>query len=90
MKPNANFIILTIMVALFGLSPVYAAEVVIPNSFSAGEPAVADEVNDNFDAIKTAVDDNDGRIEALEAALASLFAEISNQTNTVTALQGIH
>jgi hypothetical protein len=35
-----------------------AAELTIPNRFSNGEPADADEVNANFDAVKDAVDDN--------------------------------
>ncbi len=36
----------------------YAAEVDIPNSFSAGTPAVAADVNANFTAVETAVDGN--------------------------------
>jgi len=39
-----------------------AAPVDIPNQFTAGTTAVADDVNANFTAIETAVDDNDARI----------------------------
>ncbi len=50
-------------------------------TFTAGTPAKASEVNGNFSAVKTAVDDNASRIAALESAVAAL-------KTTVTALQG--
>jgi len=37
-----------------------------PNTFTGGETISAAEMNANFDAVKTAVDDNDSRITALE------------------------
>jgi hypothetical protein len=46
-------------------SAAIAAELTIPNSFSNGEPADADEVNANFNAVKTAVDDNNQKITDL-------------------------
>lgn len=42
----------------------------IPNTFTAGTPAVAAQVNANFSAVKTAVDDNDARITTNAAAIA--------------------
>ena len=42
-----------------------AAELTIPNSFSNGTAANADQVNANFEAVKTAVDDNNQKITAL-------------------------
>lgn len=42
-----------------------ASELTIPNSFMAGTAAVADDVNANFDAVATAVNDNDARITAM-------------------------
>jgi hypothetical protein len=42
-----------------------AAELTIPNSFSNGTAADADQVNANFEAVKTAVDDNNQKITAL-------------------------
>lgn len=48
-----------------------AADVNIPNQFSAGNPAVAADVNANFSAVETAVDDNNARLNALETAAAT-------------------
>jgi hypothetical protein len=47
--------------------PAYAGDVVLPNTFQAGTPAKASEVNANFTAIENAVDDNDARVTALES-----------------------
>jgi chromosome segregation ATPase len=44
-------------------------------------------VNANFTAVKTAVDDNDSRIAALEATLAALRATFTSQEATISTLQ---
>ena len=46
----------------------WAADLTVPNTFSAGTPAVAAEVNANFDEIELEVTDNDARISNLESA----------------------
>ncbi len=53
-------------------STAHAGEVTLPTTFVSGTPAVAAEVNANFGAVKTAVDDNDSRIAALEAIIVTL------------------
>ena len=58
----------------------YAGTVSVPNEFVNGEAADADEVNANFDAIETAVNDNDVRITgavstANDASLAAAAAQ---------------
>ncbi|WP_144395421.1 hypothetical protein [Pleionea sediminis] len=53
-----------------------ASELTIPNTFQSGEKALASEVNDNFTATATAVNDNDARIVALEAAVSALTQRV--------------
>lgn len=48
------------------------AEMTIPNTFTANTPAVADEVNANFTAAKSAVDGNSAEIEQLKALVGSM------------------
>lgn len=55
---------------------VWAASVTIPNTFVSGTPARAGEVNSNFAAVKSAVDDNDSRIMQLEAEVLNNINEI--------------
>ncbi|WP_419812461.1 hypothetical protein [Bacterioplanoides sp.] len=56
---------------------IQAAEVTIPNQFSAGTAAVAAEVNANFNAVEVAVDDNAVRVAQLETMVASLESAIN-------------
>jgi hypothetical protein len=46
----------------------YASTLSVPHTFVNGTTADADEVNANFSAIESAVNDNDGRITTLESA----------------------
>lgn len=50
----------------------FAGSVDIPHTFSPGDTARANEVNSNFSALETAVNDNDSRITTNEAYLADL------------------
>ena len=47
---------------------VAAGTVAVPHDFVDGDPAYASEVNANFDAVESAVNDNDSRIGAAQAA----------------------
>lgn len=76
------------------LSSVNASEVTIPHAFQSNTPALAAEVNENFNALDVAVDDNDARIATLEASLASLLnrvtsleATVTSQASTITSLE---
>jgi hypothetical protein len=46
-----------------------AADYTIPNSFQANTPALAEEVNSNFSAAKTAIDDNHQKITAAQTEI---------------------
>lgn len=56
-----------ILLALLLLAPAsaWASSYTITNSFTGGTTAVASEVNANFTGAKTAIDDNDSRLDAL-------------------------
>ena len=55
-----------VMLGLMSSAIAAASELSVPNTFSAGTPAVADEVNENFEAGATAINDNHSRLQALE------------------------
>ena len=63
--------ILVISFTIWTACMAFADEVDIPNQFSAGTPAIAAEVNANFDAVEIAVDDNAQRVVALETGLGA-------------------
>jgi len=73
-----------------------AGSVSLPNTFAPNTPARAAEVNANFAAVKTAVDDNHSRVAALENTIATLQTTVNNllsrlqalENNSVTALDG--
>lgn len=60
MKKSAYLTICLITVA----NALNAGPLTVPHEFQSGEAALASEVNENFQAVKTAVDDNNTRIEA--------------------------
>ncbi len=60
-----------------------ASPVQIPNSFSSGTPAVAAEVNENFSAVQTAVDDNDQRILTNQNSISLNSKTLSTETNRI-------
>jgi len=73
--------------ALLFSSTAWAGALTIPNTFTAGTPAVAAQVNANFTAAKTAVDDNNTRITANAAAAATNATNIAANVTNITALQ---
>ena len=74
-----------ILTLIFTSSSAYATDVTIPNSFSSGTTTSAAEMNANFTAVKSAVDDNDSRITTLESSVsapASQFMGFSSSGTT--------
>lgn len=67
---------------LLSITMTQAGDVVGLKTFVSGTPALASEVNDNFNAVKNAVDDNQSRVSTLEgvdaaARIAALEAQLS-------------
>lgn len=87
MNSCVKLVLFSSLILLTAFSSTHAGEVTIPNTFTADTPAIAAEVNANFTAVKTAVDDNDSRMAALETALAALQATVTAQATTISALQ---
>jgi hypothetical protein len=77
MKIISHLVPVTLMVVVLSGWSALAAEVTIPHEFQANTPAVAQEVNDNFTAVKTAVDDND-----IPRTLINVM--ISNSDNSIS------
>lgn len=67
---------------------IQAGALTVPSTFDAGTPAVAAEVNGNFTAVKSAVDDNDSRITALETAPAAGLDALSCSAGQITQWDG--
>lgn len=79
---NSIFNILAIMLIVIAY-PLQASSLSIPNTFSAGSAAVAEEVNGNFDAVKTAVDDNDRRITTNATDISINSSSVSTNTTVI-------
>jgi hypothetical protein len=64
-----------------------AGNVTLPHVFQPNTPARASEVNANFNAVKTAVDDNDARLTSVEATASGVQTAVSTLQGTVTTTQ---
>jgi hypothetical protein len=76
------------VLALAAIMPVLALASPVPalNTFESGQPILAQEFNENFDAFKAAIDDNDARISAMEGEQQELI--VVRASNTIaTAIQ---
>lgn len=62
MKTSIQLILIIMSLMELSSGITMADEAQIPNNFQSGTPAFAEEVNENFSAVKTAVDDNFSRI----------------------------
>jgi len=67
--------------------PVSASDLTIPNQFTSGARAVAAEVNVNFDAVATSVNDNQAQLIAIVARLDVLEAENAQLLTRVNELE---
>jgi len=76
---KTHFITMAAAAMLFS-SGASAAPYTIANTFIAGTPAIAGQVNANFTAAKTAIDDNDARVTANAATAATNATNIAANT----------
>jgi len=81
------FVIVSMLVT-FASSSAWAGEVMNLKTFNAGDPALADEVNANFLAVKTAVDDNDSLITTNRDNLTTNAAGIAANTTDIDTIKG--
>jgi hypothetical protein len=75
---NSKLKVVSAFVMLVNAYTCAAGPVVGLTPFTAGTPARAAEVNGNFTAVKTAVDDNHQRITALENQITQLQTQLTN------------
>ena len=72
-----SFAIILLGITTLHLSPGAAADSLsVPNDFVSGQPAKAAEVNANFSAVESSVNDNDARITANSNAFAQYAAPV--------------
>ena len=82
----------TILLGLIAASAsLIAGSVTIPHSFTANTTAKASEVNENFSAVKTAVDDNNNRIKGNTEDIRTNITNIqTNAANIADAITDIN
>jgi len=64
---------------------VYADNATIPHAFTANTPAKADEVNANFSAVKSSIDDNDARITTNTTSISNVSTATTVNASAITA-----
>lgn len=83
---NKNILNISILIATsLWTSQLMAGSVTVPNTFTGGTTASASEVNANFGALKTAVDDNDARVTTNASDINSNALTITDNTNAISA-----
>ena len=72
-----------IITAIFLTGSAIADDLTIPNTFKAGTPARAAEVNDNFTAVEASVDDNAQDIAANTLQIGNVSTGVSTNTQGI-------
>ncbi len=86
-RRKLNIALITLLAYLGTSYPLQASELNIPNQFSGGTRAVAADVNANFDAVATAVNDNQDQLTAILARLDALETENAALQASIASLQ---
>ncbi len=72
-----------LVAAMLMVPAAWGGSVTIPNTFTSGTPAVAAEVNQNFDAVATAVNDNDSRVTTNTVNINTNTTNIGNNAANI-------
>lgn len=81
---NRKFIVLLMSLVAIVCNESIAGPLTTPNTFVSGTPAVASEVNENFDAVKAAVDDNDSRITTNSSGISTNSSSIATNASNIS------
>ena len=65
---------------LLGIAVAVASNVTVQNTFVPGERASSKQVNQNFTALASAINDNDARLRAAEGAVGAVQAQVDDMT----------
>jgi hypothetical protein len=84
---RAGLRLIASLALLGGAAEVSASELTIPNSFTAGSRASAAQVNQNFQATATAVNDNDANINDATTRVTTLESTVGSQETRLTAVE---
>ncbi|MBL4659813.1 MAG: hypothetical protein JKY19_05625 [Alcanivoracaceae bacterium] len=82
---NNLLVIISSMVLLSSVAR--ASELTVPNTFVAHQPAIAADVNVNFSAVETSVDDNHSRLVILESLVTQLQTNLANANAVINTIQ---
>ena len=75
---------LLLILGIAFINNIQAADLAIPNTFTAGTTAVAAEVNANFTAVESAVDDNNTNITTNASGISTSASDIATNTANIT------
>ncbi len=76
---------LSTMAVLLAVSSLTASDVVLPTTFVADTTAVASEVNANFTALQTGVNDNNTRLTTAESDIVAATTRVTTAESNITA-----
>lgn len=85
MRIIMRMMLTTLSIAALCAGSASAGNVTIPNDFQAGTPAVADDVDENFEAVRVEVNDNNTRISTNASNISTNTSNISNNTANINA-----
>ncbi len=73
---------------ILGANIANAGQATIPHNFKSGDAAKASDVNQNFDALETEINDNDTRVSDHETRILSIESQVAEANKRVVAVDG--